>query len=96
MPVDIAHVDSGAFTATIVPNPAKGVTTLYLEELPKQYRGAVEVTVADLTGREVLQRSVDCSGSCSLSLDVTTLPAGAYFVRIRCGGDKAVRKLLVK
>ena len=89
------------FSLTIVPNPAKGVTTLYLEGLPKQYRGAIEVTVSDLSGREVLTRSVECDGRCRLMLNLEDLTQGAYFVRVECGGGtqnlgrQAVRKLIV-
>ena len=89
------------FSLTIVPNPAKGVTTLYLEGLPKQYRGAIEVTVSDLSGREVLTRSVECDGRCRLTLNLEDLTQGAYFVRVECGGGsqspgwQAVRKLIV-
>ncbi len=93
--------EDAQFFFAIVPNPAKGVTTLYLEGLPKQYRGAVEVTVSDLSGREVLTRRVECDGQCRLTLNLEDLPQGAYFVRVECGGGsqspgwQAVRKLIV-
>ena len=99
--VVIPESEDVPFSLTIVPNPAKGVTTLYLEGLPKQYRGAVEVTVSDLSGREVLTRSVEYDGQCRLTLNLEDLPQGAYFVRVECGGGsqspgwQAVRKLIV-
>ena len=88
--------DNAAFAVTIVPNPAKGATTLLLEGLPRQHRGAVNVTVSDLTGREVMARSIACDGDCRLTLDITALPQGAYFVRIATDGHSVVRKLVVK
>ncbi len=99
--VVIPESEDVPFSLTIVPNPAKGVTTLYLEGLPKQYRGVVEVTVSDLSGREVLTRRVECDGQCRLTLNLEDLLQGAYFVRVECGGGsqspgwQAVRKLIV-
>ena len=94
--VGIAPVaDSGGFSALLVPNPAKGVTTLHVNGLPTDAR-ALEVSVADVTGREVLRRSAEFPGTCSLVLDVSSLPAGAYFVRIDCGGATVVRRLIIK
>lgn len=97
-PVGIVNpgADNATFSATLVPNPAKNTTALLLEGLPRQYRGAVDVTVSDLTGREVLARSIGCDGNCRLMLDVSDLPQGAYFVRIATGQYSVVRKLIIK
>ena len=97
-PVGINNTEHSTynFQFSITPNPAKGVATLYIEGLPKEYRGAVEVTVSDLTGRKVLSRSIGCDGNCRLVLDVSDLAQGAYFIRIAAGQHSVVRKLIVK
>ena len=97
-PVGIAgpEADNATFSATLVPNPAKNTATLILEGLPRQYRGGVDVTVSDLTGREVLARSMGCDGNCRLVLDISDLPQGAYFVRIAIEQHSVVRKLIIK
>ena len=97
-PVGINNTEHSTynFQFSITPNPAKGVATLYIEGLPKEYRGAVEVTVSDLTGRKVLSRSIGCDGNCRLVLDVSDLAQGAYFVRIAAEQHSVVRKLIVK
>ena len=97
-PVGIQNTELSTFNFqfSITPNPAKNTTTLLLEGLPRQYRGTVDVTVSDLTGRKVLSRSIGCDGNCRLVLDVSDLVQGAYFVRIAAGQHSVVRKLIVK
>ena len=75
-------------TATIglYPNPAR--TTVTLSGLEP---GAT-VTIVDLNGREV--SSLPASDS-TLSLDVSDLAQGAYFVRITGQRQNAIRKLIV-
>ena len=83
------------FQFTLQPNPAKGATTVQIMGLPSKLSGTLHVTVADLTGRDVLSRNLECDGQCQLSLNIEGLPAGAYFVRIVGEQGTAVRKLIV-
>jgi len=58
--------------------------------------GSVELTIHDLTGREV-QRVLDeemPAGVHSLASQVN-LPSGVYFCRLRSGGDVATQKLVI-
>ena len=84
------------FHFTLTPNPAKGVTSVQIVLQPSQLADVLHVTVADLTGRDVLARDLECDGNCRMSLDIEGLPAGAYFVRITGKQGLAVRKLIVK
>jgi hypothetical protein len=84
------------FHFTLTPNPAKGVTSVQIVLQPSQLADVLHVTVADLTGRDVLARDLECDGNCRMSLDIEGLPAGAYFVRITGKQGSAVRKLIVK
>lgn len=84
------------FQFTLSPNPAKEVTTVMIEGLPSELTGVLHVTVADLTGRDVLSRDIQCDGHCKVNLDIEGLPAGAYFVRVVGEKGSAVRKLIVK
>lgn len=76
----------------LVPNPATDATVLTLSGM----NGEVEVTVIDLNGRTVASRSLNCDGDCQLRLDLATLPAGDYFVRVQSEGNSFVKKLIVK
>lgn len=69
------------------PNPA--TTTVTLEGLSTGSR----VTLLGLNGRECGQWTAD---GASLTIDVSTLPRGAYFLRIVSAGSAAVRKLVVR
>ena len=84
------------FHFTLTPNPAKGVTIVQIVMQSSNLVGVLHVTVADLTGRDVLSRDIQCDGHCRVNLDIEGLPAGAYFVRIVGESGSAVRKLIVK
>lgn len=83
--VGIAGVDRTE--VTLRPNPATTEVTLFGLE------AGTRVSVADLNGRTVLEAG---SRGATLTLDLSRLPRGAYFVRIVSGKTTAVRKLIVK
>ena len=93
--VGIREVDD-EFQFTLTPNPAKGVTMVQIMMRSSMLTGVLHVTVADLTGRDVLSRDIHCDGHCKVPLDIEGLPAGAYFVRVVGERGSAVRKLIVK
>ena len=84
------------FQFTLSPNPAKEVTTVMIEGLPSELTGVLHVTVADLTGRDVLSRDIQCDGHCKVNLDIEGLPTGAYFVRVVGEKTTVIRKLIVQ
>ncbi|MBQ6069200.1 MAG: fibronectin type III domain-containing protein [Bacteroidales bacterium] len=88
--------ESSQMRFALKPNPAKGVTTVHIVGLPDRMAGTLRVTVADLTGRNVIERDIECDGQCRTSLDIYGLPAGAYFVRLVGEWGTAVRKLIIK
>ena len=84
--VGINEVD-GADGITLHPNPACTKVTIFgLEQGSK-------VSVVDLNGREVSSLLTPDS---SLTIDVSGLAQGAYFVRIVGKHQQAIRKLIVK
>ena len=85
----------GEFQFTLKPNPAKGVTVVQIVGLSPKLSGTLHVTVADLAGRDVLARDIECDGKCQLNLDIEGLPAGAYFVRVVGEQGTVVRRLIV-
>jgi len=79
---------------TVRPNPGRGMFRI---EFEVARLGDVEVVVFDAAGREVARpfRGLLDAGRRSVGWDATTLPAGAYFVRVRLGGTTSVARLLV-
>ena len=69
----------------LFPNPASGSVSI------AGFEG--QVTIVDLNGREVMTAQV---GDTRASIDISSLPAGAYFVRLTSERQTAVRKLIVK
>jgi Secretion system C-terminal sorting domain/Putative Ig domain len=87
--VDVASVASSVPVMTrasdaIYPNPATGELTVRLDAGP-----ASDLRVVDLHGRAVLGTSVP-AGAESYRLDVRSLAAGIYFLRIRSSAGEKV------
>lgn len=72
---------------TVWPNPASTVVTISSAERISS------VSVVDVTGRVVLQRTVNSE---QVTVDVSGLSSGVYFVAIVSGGNKQVKKVIIK
>lgn len=86
--VGIDEAEGAALTLT--PNPASTEVTV------NGLKTGSKVSVMDVSGRAVLTRAVKQSDNQSITLDVSQLPRGVYFVRVSDGSATAVRKLIVK
>ncbi len=77
---------------SLAPNPGR-------EEVRISFRqplsGSVSVHLLNLQGRQVLQRRFT-DGSAQLELDISQLPAGAYFVQVHTEQGLFVEKLVVQ
>ena len=73
----------------VSPNPTHGTVVLTLEQAAE----GAELTLCDLGGRELRRERV--SGT-SYTLDVATLPAGVYFLKLTTPQGVATRRLLVE
>jgi hypothetical protein len=69
---------------TLSPVPAGDVLTVELSR-PAQH---AQLTVVDMTGREVLTRGIGAARKANL--DVSTLRPGAYFLRVQADGVSRV------
>ena len=83
--VGIDGVETAA--VAIVPNPATEYATL------QGLKAGIEVTLVDINGKI---RYSGTAQSDMMTLDVSDLAAGVYFVRVSDGTETAVRKLIVK
>ena len=85
--IDEADASSAFFTLT--PNPTDGKVIVEVSG----GRGTGVITLCDATGREVLKQKASAP---TTLLDLSTLPAGTYFVTVTLGGQSGTRKLVVK
>ena len=58
--------------------------------------GDATVTVVDMNGREVYTQALKQSSNQTITIDVSSMSQGAYFVRITGDRVNAIRKLIVK
>jgi spore coat protein H len=71
----------------LYPNPASGSLRVAFGA------GPFELSIQDLTGKTVMQKSLPGADN---QLDISSLPQGAYLVRVQNKTTAAVRKLLVR
>ena len=83
----IYDVESG--TLTLFPNPASTSVTLTVSGID----GEVTVEIVDLNGKRISELRTQNS---ELTIDVTSMAQGAYFVRVTGDRQTAVRKLIVR
>lgn len=95
--VYLCRFDMGNVTATepalpnvtVSPNPAQTVLTLSFEQLPP---AATEIDLLNTRGQIVVRKAAT---SKTETLDVTTLPAGLYVLRIQNGTQSLTKKIVI-
>jgi hypothetical protein len=89
-----SNVTPQAGAMAVSPNPlAAGFATLRYS-LPRP--GALLIRVFDVTGRAVVARTAVAGRAGALGLDLRTLSAGVYLVRLDADGYSAQQKLVVQ
>ncbi|MDR2057988.1 MAG: choice-of-anchor J domain-containing protein [Dysgonamonadaceae bacterium] len=74
-------------TVIVYPNPTSGI--VYLSSVKKHS----VISILDLSGRVLEQRSVPVDGKITLDLHYEK---GVYFIQIQNNGEKVIRKLIIK
>lgn len=77
---------------TLSPNPAGSSSVLSISGIHEQ----LQIVLTDVSGRIVHDSTLECNGSVSRSIELGTLPSGAYFVMIKGAGIKKVLRLIVE
>ena len=81
-PVSVTEPVATGATFKLFPNPVNSTITI---EIPEMI-GNADLSVMNLSGRVVLSRPITGNKT---QIDISTLPAGVYFVRVT--GDKTVQ-----
>ncbi|MGL2992745.1 zinc-dependent metalloprotease [Flavobacterium sp. TSSA_36] len=77
----------------IAPNPSNGIVNLQFTSINK---GQVMVAVTDVLGRAIYQKTFDNDGDFNKTIDLTNALSGVYFLNIRAGDRKWVKKIIIK
>ena len=85
--------NKGASRLQVFPNPVKDQTTVKIGE---ELSGQVSVQLLDGIGRVLQQSEMNTvTGTRQLTLDMSSLPAGSYFISVR-NGDKVLHRNVSK
>jgi len=84
----------GQKSVEIYPNPSNGLFNIAINSAGNS---EYQLTVVDLTGRNVFELKGQCSaGDNQVALDLTSLNKGIYMVSIRKGEEIVTKKLFIK
>ncbi len=75
---------------SIYPNPTSNNINIVL---PK-FEGKATVRVYNMLGQKVAEKKINIDGGVSVSMDVSTLPPGAYLVAVENSYSRATGRLL--
>jgi hypothetical protein len=91
----VSAVNSQLLGLALYPNPTGGRTTVALRTGANLQDATL--TVTDLTGRVMTRQSLSAD-TCEVraEVDMSGQPRGVYFVEVRAGGERLVKKLIVR
>ncbi|HXS36808.1 MAG TPA: T9SS type A sorting domain-containing protein [Flavipsychrobacter sp.] len=80
---------------SMYPNPTTGKFTV--EFTATDLIKNVQITVTNLTGQQIQQRSFNnTTGQFTTELDLTNEPRGVYFVEFMADGQRMIQKMVVR
>lgn len=92
--VDVSDISNNVISASVFPNPATDILTIYFENKPLEN---ISISIADLQGN-ILERNAQNIhlSSDSYSLHVGSYAAGIYFIILNIGKEQIVKKIIIQ
>jgi phosphatidylserine/phosphatidylglycerophosphate/cardiolipin synthase-like enzyme len=92
--VGIAENASGKkYNWMIYPNPASGSVTIAAEATEK---AAWQISITDICGKKIKSLPFEpMPGKNELKMDVSSFPAGMYFIQLQAGGSFVTKRLII-
>ncbi len=89
----VSSINGSELSFSFWPNPTAGRLTLNLE---RSSAGPISLQISDLTGNIRYREQLGLQDlSITRTLNLETLPAGVYVVKIECGNSARVQKLVI-
>ena len=85
--------DAPLLTFSVYPVPASGMVWISLDQ---EFASVARLSVISVSGQLIASQDVSFLGQQAVSIDVSGLKPGAYFVRIDLDGKTAVRKVVLR
>lgn len=82
-----------SLTISTYPNPIQQQAVIQIHGSTENSN--LEITIEDVLGRTMKRMIKNLMRSNSISCDVSSFPAGTYFIRVMNGGNVAVGKMVV-
>ncbi|MCX6290694.1 MAG: T9SS type A sorting domain-containing protein [Bacteroidetes bacterium] len=91
-PVGVMPVSSAAWTLNVFPNPCHDKLTVFIPGFADQRSS--EISIVNVLGQEVLKKEILTKEM--MSMDVSELPRGIYFLKAKLSGSEMTRKIVVE
>ncbi len=92
-PTGISNQAASTLTATVYPNPVKGVANM---KITVPQKGNVTIQLTNLVGQTVMSLSRNIETTETFNLDATQLTSGVYFYTVKQGTQKVTGKMIVE
>lgn len=92
--IGVSEAKSNPFDWSLYPNPTQGTLNIRLEGISEQE--ASELVLYDLTGKEVWRKSLFLIESEAKELDLSSLSAGVYTLRLTNGSALKTAKVIIE
>jgi len=89
-PVSIDQIEAGQFEVNLYPNPTRGLVNIDLG-IGEIYN--VDLSVVDITGKQILRRQYSASERITFNLEQNV--SGMYFVKLDFGQKQVIRKVIL-
>lgn len=91
-PIGIPDKQNSLYPIVLFPNPSKGMFSLSFNGVGN---AVMTITISDITGRTIIQRTVSGSSGQPEQFNMTGNPKGLYFVKIRTSLESTVQRLVI-
>ena len=75
------------------PNPAATILHLESNVISKD---DVQIEIYDVLGKKVYFEKLTTNGTISISINITGFKSGIYSVRMICGNEQVVKKIIIE
>jgi hypothetical protein len=92
-PVGVNDPSANTLTATVFPNPVKGIANVRIS-VPQ--KGNVTIQLTNLVGQTVMSLNRNIEATETFNLDASQLTSGVYFYTVKQGNQKVTGKIIVE
>jgi hypothetical protein len=92
-PVNVEEGDQNSSTIMIMPNPANEILTVFTKGI--SLSSEVKLKIIDINGKVLQTRNLDNEGNEQITMGISELASGTYFLQIHQAGEPLVQRKFI-